>query len=136
MAEVEIRIEGLAQFGRRLDTARHASTRELDVLVDRTARLIRDETRRRVPRGATGAARASLRIVEGEGTAQLVGGGRRAVYFGWLDFGGVAGRAGPRRPYLRRGRYLIPTLLRERASIQAATEHALGKVVLNAGLDG
>lgn len=139
MAQVEIAVGGLAEFGRRLDTAEQASARQMDLLVDRTAHLARDEARRRVPRGPSGAARASLRVVEGVGTAQLVGGGRRAPYYGWLDFGGFAGRSRPgrrgaRRPYRRGGRYIFPALVDRWRATQDDAERALDTAMTDAGL--
>jgi hypothetical protein len=139
MGEVQIVVEGLNEFGRRLDTARQTSARQMDLLVDRTAHLARDEARRRVPRGPSGAARASLRVVEGVGTAQLIGGSRRAPYYGWLDFGGFAGRSRPgrrgaRRPYRRGGRYIFPALVDRWQATQDDAARALDAAMADVGL--
>lgn len=134
MAEVEIVVKGLDRYQASLSRARLESTRQLDLLTDRAAQLLRDDTARRVPRGRSGAARASVRVVGGAGTSQVVAGGHKAPYYGWLDFGGVAGRNGARRPYNRRGRYLLRALFSLDSRLQAETEDALGRVMDSSGL--
>lgn len=134
MGQVEIQVGGLSDFRRSLDSARTHSDRQIELLVDDAAGVVLQNARSRVPRGPTGAARASLRIVEGSGTSQLVGGSRRAPYYGWLDFGGVAGRRGPRRPYKPRGRYILRALFDREQELGRMIDQAGQNVITGSGL--
>lgn len=131
---VEIKVTGVKEYQRALLSAQSISHRELESVVESSARLVLRDARWRVPRGPSGAARASLRIVEGIGARQVVAGGRRAPYFGWLDFGGVAGAQGPRRPYMRRGRYVLQALFRADQLIDRNMNTAMRNVVVKSGL--
>lgn len=86
--------------------------RDLPDLVDETERdaaeLVAGETRRRVD-VLTGAARQSVRVLDYQGDAAVVGGSGSVRYYVWLDYGGRAGIRGTTvREKVRRGRYAYP----------------------------
>lgn len=86
--------------------------RDLPDLMEETehdaAELVAGETRRRVD-VLTGAARQSVRVLDYQGDATVVGGSGSVRYYTWLDYGGHAGIRGTTvRSKVRRGRYAYP----------------------------
>ena len=85
----------------------------------------------------------------------MVAGGKKAPYYGWLDFGGTVGkgrvsagvskkRAGGdfggkegsiKRPWIDGGRYIYPAYAANRESIHKALEQILAELVREAGLE-
>jgi hypothetical protein len=105
-----ITLRGLDEFRGALGELENSLPKALSVALAGCSDLVLTDARRRVP-ARTGNARASLavRVLEGSAgsTATVVGGGSRAPYFPWLDFGGAVGRRhSVRRPYLGTGRYV------------------------------
>jgi hypothetical protein len=98
-----------------LDTWIFAAQRfrqDLPDLADETeqdaAELVAGETRRRVD-VLTGAARQSVRVLDYQGDATVVGGSGSVRYYLWLDHGGHAGIRGTTvRRKVNRGRYAYP----------------------------
>lgn len=110
---VDVRLEDNAtDVAASLERGGDAAGPAMDRAVSRIADDVLGATRRKVPRGPSGAARASLQVMGSSGTETLSAGGRKAPYFGWLDFGGHTGARGGRgrRPYKRAGRYIYPAL--------------------------
>jgi hypothetical protein len=82
------------------------------------AQIVVDSARPTVPR-VTGAAQGSLRVLDFTDGAAAVGGRPSVPYFGWLSFGGYAGRNhSVYRDRVPEGRYLHPALLRETDKIE------------------
>lgn len=95
------------------------------------AETVADDAQRLVPRGATGAAKASLRAM---GAAVTIG-GSRAPYGPWLEFGGNVGRhESVHRPFVPGGRYIWPTWMKNRTDLLTAWEKAMGDLAGEAGL--
>lgn len=130
MAET-IRITGL-DIPAAMRSAAAASHEAALEASERAAEIVVDQTRPLIPRGRSGAARASLKAMG----ATVSAGGSRAPYFGWLDFGG---RVGVKKSVLRRyvagGRYIWPTLDRETRRINEAMAEGLAAAVERAGLE-
>jgi len=118
-----------------LDTWIFAARRfrdSLPDLVDETeqaaAELVAGETRRRVD-VLTGAARQSVRVLDYNGDAAVVGGGGSVPYYAWLDFGGRAGIKGSTvRFKVPHGRYAYPAY----EDSQPEIEDLMGEKVLKA----
>lgn len=113
----------------------------LDAAVDDATKLIAHgvltAARRKVPRGRSGNARASLRLVGSSGTQTITGGGQKAPYYAWLDFGGRTGiRNSVHRTYKRGGRYIFPGLVSQSAEIAQALDRAVDDALRAGGLDG
>lgn len=108
-------------------------------VADRVARLLEfaaetvaDDAERLVPRGPSGAARASLKAIG----ASVSIGGPRAPYGPWLEFGG---RVGVNESVSRRvvpgGRSIWPSWEKNRTDILTAMERGLGDLAKESGLD-
>lgn len=136
MAAVDpIRIEGLTQFQRALKEADGESQKQLRVVFNKAADLIVQEAPRGMPR-KTGAAERSLRARSGQREAAVIGGGKKAPHYPWLDFGGAVGRnKSIKRRFIRSGRYLYPAYSRNTATVQRILEDGLQELMENAGLE-
>ncbi len=126
-----IRLEGL-DIGAAMRRAATASSEAALEASERAAEIVVDQTRPLIPRGRTGAARASLKAMG----ASVSLGGAPAPYAPWLDFGG---RVGVKKSVLRRfvpgGRYVWPTLDRETERINEVMAEALVQAVERAGIE-
>lgn len=117
-----IRVERLSEWQSSVRRTSSQVEARVDRLLAVAAVDVADDARRLVPRGPSGAARASLRVVG----AQVTGGGGRAPYFGWLSFGGRTGIDGSvRRTFVPGGRYPWPQWLKARTDIIDAMEDGI-----------
>jgi hypothetical protein len=133
--EARIEVQGLAQLNRSLRQVSTDAPKGLRLALNEAAELLADRTRPQIPR-RTGRAAASLKAKSTRTSARVSMGGRQAPYLPWLDFGGRTGRGrSVKRPFLREGRYLYPTLAKFRPEIEAKLQAALQQVVRDAGLD-
>lgn len=83
----------------------------------------------------TGAARRSVRVLDYSGGAAAAGGSVAVPYFGWLSFGGAAGRNhSVHRAVVPDGRYLWPGYLREHGAIELLGRTILWEALHDAGL--
>lgn len=106
--------------------------------------VIARKVRSQVP-AKSGRARSTVRVTAGGNTVHLRAGGGRAPYYGWLEFGGSIGGRRPRsaqalwwpgashpsahtgaakRPKVAQGRYMLPTVKRNRAELIDAAQRA------------
>lgn len=131
--EDAIRIEGLRDLQKALRDLDGESQKMLRVVLNQAAETVIGGARRRVPND-TGVARASLKPRSGQREATVVGGGRKAPYYPWLDFGGNLPRGGS-RPFVKDGRYLYPSWSANRDSILVALAESLAEMVEDAGLE-
>lgn len=138
MALVEpIRINNLRELQKALKQADGESQKQLRVVFNQAADVVIGGARHRVPRGPSGAARASLKARSGQREAKAVGGGTKAPYYPWLDFGGQPGGAignRSRRRFVEGGRYLYPSWSANRKTILDALAESLTRVARDAGL--
>ena len=102
-----------------------------------TSKIVSDDAKPHVPYGpaANGHARSSVRpFVDGRGTG-VRGGSARYPYYGWLEFGGRVGRdRSVRRNRIKGGRYLYPSLGRNRRRIRRELVATLVRSARRAGL--
>lgn len=128
-----IKIEGIRDFQRALKNMDGESQKKLRLVWNEAADTVARGASRRVP-VVTGAARKSLKAGSSQREARVKGGGRRAPYYGWLDFGGTAGR-GQRRRFIQGGRYVYPAFAANRDAIFEHLSEALSDLAQEAGLE-
>lgn len=130
-----VAVEGLAQFRRALRVLDKEAAKGLRVAMNEAADVVVQKARPLIPT-RTGKARASLKAASSQGAARVSMGGNKAPYMPWLDFGGRTGPArSVRRPFLSAGRYLYPTLQRNRDEFSDVLESALTDVARSVGLE-
>jgi hypothetical protein len=131
-----IKVEGLAEFSRNLKKLDNDLPKALRVALNDAADVVVGYARPRVPRGKTGRARGSLKTKSTRTKVRVSGGGRRAPYYPWLDFGGKVGRnQSVSRPFLKQGRYLYKGYFVKRAEFTTALNKALINVAERAGVE-
>jgi len=130
-----IRVDGLAEFTRNLRRLDAELPKAVRVALNDAADVVLGYARPRVP-ARSGRAARSLRARSTRTQSRVSGGGRRAPYYPWLDFGG---RVGPgksvRRPFLTEGRYIYPGFHAHRAEFTDAMSRALVAVAGRAGIE-
>lgn len=133
--DAKIQITGLAEMSRSLKRIDTEAPKGLRLALNGIADFFIGKVEPLIPR-RTGAAAKSLKARSTRTSARIAAGGPRARYYPWLDFGG---RVGPKRsverPFYSEGRYIYPTLRRERPEIEKRLGRALVAVVEGAGLD-
>jgi hypothetical protein len=95
----------------------------------------------KVPR-MTGAAASSVQARATQLGAGIRGGGNAAPWYPWLDFGGSVGRGhrpgqgggAIRRPIIKSGRYIYPTVAQHEPDIREEVERFMDKLESTAGL--
>lgn len=137
-----IKIENLRELQSALKQLDGESQKQIRVVFNEAAEIIVEGARRLVPRGPSGDARASLKAMSGQREAKVVGGGRKAPYYPWLDFGGRVGRGrtglntgSVHRKFIESGRYIYPTLSRNRQEILETMAEGLARAARDAGLE-
>lgn len=131
-----ITIRGLRDFQAALREMDGQSQKKLRVALNAAADLVAERARRGVPR-RTGAAKGSVKAQSQQRVARVVGGSRKAPYYGWLDFGGEGrrpGRPAP-RPFRKEGRYIYPAFSAEFDAVMAELEAQLVGLARDAGLE-
>jgi hypothetical protein len=135
MVKSTVSVDGLAEFNRslrKLDSDLPKGTR---IALNSCADFLVGKTKPLIPR-RTGAAANSLKARSTRTSVRIGVGGKQAPYYPWLDFGGATGRGNTaRRPFYTEGRYLYPTLRKNRDEFTKIMEGALVMVARNAGLD-
>lgn len=135
MDNAKISVEGLAEFNRGLRKLDSDAPKGLRIALNEVAEFLVGKIQPQIPK-RTGNAAKSLKARSTRTSARIAVGGRRAPYYPWLDFGGRTGRnRSVKRPFYKEGRYVYPTLRRERPEIERRLEGALIAVAIGAGLD-
>lgn len=130
-----IRIDGLRELQRSLKDIDGESQKALRLVNNDAADIVVGGARRLV-RSKSGKARGSIRARSSQREARVSGGGGRAPYYPWLDFGGAVGRARAiRRPFLKDGRYIYATYGARRTWILDRLEEGLIDLAKGAGLE-
>ena len=132
-----IKIEGLNEFVRNLKALDAALPKAVRVAFNDSADVVVDDARPRIPR-RSGRARGSVRSRSTQTYARVSGGGAKAPYYPWLDFGGSVGPAGSvRRSFFTEGRYIYRAYYDNVASgqFERVMVRALLGVVESAGIE-
>lgn len=147
-----IKVQGLKDFQGALKRMDGESQKQLRVALNEAADIVVAGAKPMVP-VRTGTARSSIRAQSSQREARVLGGSKKASYYGWLDFGGTVGkgrvpggakkraggssggRAGSvKRPWIGEGRYIYPAFTRNRQKVMEALQEAITKVAHDAGL--
>jgi hypothetical protein len=132
-----IKIEGLNQFVKNLKTLDRNLPKAVRLAFNLAADVVVDDAQPRIPR-RSGKARSSVKARSTQRFARVSGGGNKAPYYPWLDFGGRVGRAKSiKRPFLSDGRYIYHSYYDARASgeFERVMIKALLDVVEQAGIE-
>lgn len=118
-----IHVEGLAELRRALGQIDGTLPKQLRSKLMVIAKKVAERAKAGVP-VRSGRARNSIKASVSGNRVYLQGGKATVPYYGWLDFGGVLKPVGDRhntqrRPVIRGGRYLYPTIAAMQPQIRA-----------------
>lgn len=129
-----IAVEGMKDLQAALKAMDGESQKEIRVALNRVAETVVAGAARRVP-VRSGRARASLKAASSQRETRVGAGGRKAPYYGWLDFGGRIGRdKSQRRPFVAGGRYIWPAVAANREALARAVDEQLKSLARSKGL--
>lgn len=136
MATIEpIKIEGLADFSRNLRKLNNDLPKALRVAHNQVAQIVVDWAQPKVPR-ISGRAAQSVKAKSTRTESRVQGGGARAPYYPWLDFGGKVGRKkSVKRPFIKTGRYIYAGLSANYDQIEDMLVRSLLDVARAAGVE-
>lgn len=130
-----IKVEGLREFNRALKRMDSDLPKAVRLAFNEAADIIVQDARPHVP-ARTGRARGTVKARSTQTAARVVGGGNRAPYYPWLDFGGRVGRRkSVRRPFLKDGRYIYAAYDRRKAEFIDVMAQKLVDVAEGAGIE-
>lgn len=130
-----IQIDGLKQFSRDLKKLDNDLPKALRIAFNGAADIVVADARPGIPT-KSGKAKASVKARSTRTAARVVGGGNRAPYYPWLDFGGRVGRGrSVTRPFLSDGRYIYNAFYDNSKRFGEVLEAALFDVVRQAGIE-
>lgn len=129
-----IKIKGLNEFVRNLKTLDRELPKALRMAFNGAADIVVKDAKPLVA-SDSGKARASVKARSTQTASRVVGGGNKAPYYPWLDFGGRVGKnKSVRRPFLKEGRYIYNAYFDNRARYAELLEEGLVKVAAQAGV--
>lgn len=130
-----LEVTGLKEFQKGLRRLDSDLPKALRIALNGCSDFLIAKTVPQIPR-RSGAAARSLKARSTRTAVRIAVGGRSAPYYPWLDFGGKVGRANSIvRPFYSEGRYLYPTLRKNRDEFTKIMQGALGTIAHDAGLD-
>lgn len=130
----ELNVTGLRELRAALNRLDKALAGELRDGLKNAAGVVARDAARVVPK-RSGRAAGSLRAVSRGNTVLVQGGGARAPYYGWLEFGGAVGRkSSVKRPRVPNGRYIRPAIARNETEIVNKVADAFDNAARKAGL--
>lgn len=138
--DIQLKIEGLAQFSKDLKKLDAELPKQQRVALNEAAEVVVQRARPKVPRGRTGKARKSVKAKSTRTKVRVSGGGNRAPYYPWLDFGdksGIGRNFSVHRPFRKEGRYIYRTYYDRLAAgeFQEVLQRALLDVAKQAGVE-
>jgi len=134
VSRIGVEIEGIKQLSNALKRFDPEVGKELKLALKSCADFLISKARPEVPT-LTGAAARSLKSRAIKDQVKVAAGGRSAPYYAWLDFGGKVGRnKSVVRPFLKRGRYLYPTMDRNQDAFNKILVKALRDATRKSGL--
>ena len=134
MAEA-IAIDGLSQFVRNLKALDRETPKALRLAFNAAADVVVQDARAGIPT-KSGKAKGSVKARSTQTASRIVGGGNRAPYYPWLDFGGRVGRnRSIKRPFLSEGRYIYRSYFDNRAKYVELLEDALVDAAHRVGIE-
>ena len=136
MTSAKIEIEGLREFRKAIKAIDSDLPKMLRLAHNKAADLVVSKAKPKVKR-KSGAAQGTVRAQSTQTSTKIKGGGRKAPYYPWLDFGGRVGEFRQiSRPFKADGRYIYSTYfpLRDSGEFQEILLDALDEVADAAGL--
>lgn len=135
MSADAIRVVGLKEFRRNLKQLNAALPKALRMAFNGAADLVAGEARPEVAR-RSGRAAGTVKARSTQTASRVVGGGNKAPYYPWLDFGGRVGRRrSVSRPFLKNGRYIYDAYFDNRERYGELLEQGLLEVASAAGVE-
>jgi hypothetical protein len=132
---VTVDVKGLKEFNRSLKSLDSDLPKATRIALNGCSDFLIAKTRPQIPR-RSGRAANSLKAKSTRTSVRIGVGGRTAPYYPWLDFGGRVGRGrSVARPFYSEGRYLYPTLRRNRDEFTKIMQGAILEVARGAGLE-
>jgi hypothetical protein len=130
-----IKIDGLSQFRANLKTLDRELPKALRLAFNAAADIVVDDAKPRVP-SRSGRARGTVKAKSTQSYSRVSGGGNKAPYYPWLDFGGKVGRnRSVARPFIKDGRYIYHAYYANRNRYVEVLEASLVKVAEQAGIE-
>ena len=130
-----VQVVGLKEFQRSLKAIDRDLPKALRLALNDAGNIIVDQAVPRIPR-RKGRAAKSVKARSTQKMVRVVGGGNRAPYYPWLDFGGSVGkRRSVKRPFLTKGRYIYDAFFRNRDEFVERLEGNLRDVARAAGIE-
>jgi hypothetical protein len=130
-----IQITGIKEFQASLRKMDADLPKQLRLALNKASKLVIGYAQPQVPT-RSGAARSSLKVRSSQREARVAAGGRKAPYYPFLDFGGSVGRnKSVHRPFFKEGRYIYPSLRKNREEITQVMAKALADLARDAGLE-
>ena len=109
-----LEVEGLKEFRKALKDMDDDLPKALRMALNKSVEIIVDHAHANIP-SRSGRAKSTVKARSTQSTARVSGGGNKAPYYPWLDFGGAVGRANSvRRLFLKRGRYIYNAYFKNR----------------------
>ena len=135
MSSEAIKIDGLSTFVKNLKKLDSDLPKALRVAFNAAADVVVQDARVGIPT-KSGKAKASVKAKSTQTASRVVGGGNRAPYYPWLDFGGRVGRRhSVKRPFITHGRYIYNAYFDNQAKYAELLEKALLEAVQSAGVE-
>lgn len=129
-----IKVTGLREFSRDLKKVNGDLPKALRVALNGAAEIVVDEASGNVPR-VTSKAANSIKARSTRTAVRITGGGARAPWYPWLDFGGRVGRnRSVHRVFYSEGRYLYAAYHERGPEFADILERALLDIVASAGI--
>lgn len=129
-----IRVTGLREFRQNLKKLDADLPKALRMAFNGAADIVVTDARPRVAR-RSGKAAGTVKARSTQTASRVVGGGNKAPYYPWLDFGGRVGRNhSVTRPFLKNGRYIYDAYFDNRARYGELLEQGLLDVAASAGV--
>lgn len=130
-----IKVDGLTEFSRNLKKLDRELPKALRMAFNDAADIVVNDARPRIPT-RSGKAKASVKARSTQTASRVVGGGNKAPYYPWLDFGGRVGRnRSIKRPFLKHGRYIYDAYFDNKRRYVEVLEDALVDVARQAGIE-
>ena len=131
MTDMQIKVEGLDDFRRRLKVVETTFPGELRKALNDVAEIVAVEARKRVP-VVSGRLRDSIKPASTQRFGQVkMGTAKKVPYAGWIEFGG---RKPHPRPVVRAGRYIFPAFVAKRAAVNRRSVEVVEGLARRAGL--
>lgn len=135
MERQRITITGIREFQKALRSMDANLPKQLRLALNKASDLVITKARPLVPT-RSGRAANSLKVRSSQREARIAAGGSRAPYYPWLDFGGKVGRKNSvDRKFFKEGRYIYPTLRKNRDEVVGIMQIAIADLARDAGLD-